>query len=357
MPRLLEPLWLFLIAYSEKQLAQMIEFIREENRVLRSKLSKRITLSAREKNRLIKYGSILGPAINSLITVVSPRTFSRWKKERKGPAKAGKPRRKPGRPRTEAEIRDLILRLARENGGGFPKIMGELKKLGVNSVCRSTVVNILKEAGFDPGPKRGKGSWSEFLKRHHETLWASDFLSVKSLTTKGFVDLFILYFIHPGSRRVIVSGITTNPDSAWMKQQARNVTGDIHDLGFPTPEILIIDCDTKYTWEFDAIFESEGTEVRRVGPRAPNLNAYAERFVQTLRTECLDFFVVLGEKHMRHIISEFMAYYHDERPHQNWGNVPPCRQSEEILPFVKEQPVQCTERLGGLLKHYWQKAA
>jgi putative transposase len=357
MPRLLEPLWLILLSYAEKQLAQMIEYLREENRILRGKLPKRVTLTVREKNRLIKYGSMLGPAINSLTTIVSPRTFSRWMKERKGPAKAVSAKRKPGRPKTEAEIRDLILRFARENSWGYSRILGELKKLGIQSVSRSTVVNILKEAGFDTGPNRGKGTWSEFLERHQKTLWGSDFLSVKSLTTKGFVDLFVLFFIHPGTRLVILSGITTNPNSAWMKQQARNVTGDIRDLGFPNPEVLIIDNDTKYTREFDAIFESEGTEVKRVGPIAPNLNAYAERFAQTLRVECLDHFVVCGEKHLRHLVTEFLEHYHEERPHQNLGNAPPIREQETILPFVKDQPIHHSERLGGLLRHYSREAA
>ena len=355
MPRLLEPLWLIFLSLTNKRAAEIIECQREQLLIYRSKQTKRMTLSAREKNRLMKYGAKLGPAIKHVITIVSPRTFSRWMRDASKPA-GTTPTRKPGRPKTDAEIRELILTLARENSWGYSKILGELKKLGI-SVSRSTVVNILKEAGFDTSPTRGKGTWSEFLKRHRETLWASDFLSVKSMTTKGFVDLFILFFIHPGTRRVIVSGMTTNPDSAWMKQQARNVTGDIRDLGFPTPEVLIIDCDSKYTWEFDAIFESEGTNVRRVGPRAPNLNAYAERFVQTLRTECLDHFVVFGEKHLRHILSEFLAYYHDERPHQNLGNAPPCRQEETILPFVKDQPIHRTERLGGLLKHYSRIAA
>ena len=338
MPRLLEPLWLVLISYAEKQLAQMIEFLREEN-------------------RLIKYGSMLGPAINSLITIVSPRTFSRWMKELKGPTNAGTSKRKPGRPKTEAEIRELILKFARENSWGYSRILGELKKLGIQSVSQSTVVNILKDAGFDTSPTRGKGTWSEFLERHVKTLWASDFLSVKSLTTKGFVDLFVLFFIHPGTRRVIISGITTNPNSSWMKQQARNVTGEIRDLGFPAPEVLIIDHDTKYTKEFDANFESEGTEVKRVGPIAPNLNAYAERFAQTLRVECFDHFVVCGEKHLRHLISEFLEHYHDERPHQNLANAPPCQQEETILPFVKDQRIHRRERLGGFLKHYFRKAA
>ena len=272
MPRLLQPLWMVILQYSEKQLAQIIEYLREENKILRGKLPKRITLTDREKARLVKYGKKLGSGIRSVVTIVSPRTFLRWVR---GEKVAGKSKCKPGRPKTDIEVRDLILKIARETGWGFTRILGELKKLGVR-VSRTTVLNILREAGIDPGPKRGEGTWSDFLERHTKTLWASDFLSVKTLTTRGFVDVFVLVFIHLGTRRVIVSGMSTNPDSAWMKQQARNVTGEIRDRGFPTPEILIIDHDSKYTREFDSIFESEGTKVQRVGPRAPNLNAYAE---------------------------------------------------------------------------------
>ena len=179
---------------------------------------------------------------------------------------------------------------------------------------------------------------------------------MKSWTSRGFVDLYLLFFIHPGTRRVIVSGITANPDGAWMKQQARNVTGEIRELGFASPEILIIDHDTKYTKEFDAIFASEGTKVQRVGPRAPNLNAYAERFVQTLRQECLDHFVIFGEKHLRYLVTEFVAHFHRERPHQNLGNRPPVLvESDESI--LHNGPIRCQTRLGGLLKHYTRLAA
>jgi len=157
------------------------------------------------------------------------------------------------------------------------------------------VINILKETGIDPGPKRGAGTWDDYLTRRAATLWAADFLSVNTWTIAGFVDLFLLVFIHIGTRRVIASDPTAHPNGEWVTQQARNATMTMDDWGLPITG-LIIDHDTKFTDGFDTVMESEGAEVHRVGPMAPNLNAYAERFIQTLRTECLDHFVICGEK-------------------------------------------------------------
>ena len=120
--------------------------------------------------------------------------------------------RKPGRPKTAVDIRELVLRLAKENGWGYTRILGDLKKLGIGTVCRFDVVNIRKEAGLDPGPKRGAGIWDDFLTRHAATLWAADFLSFKSSTANGIVDLYLLFFIDIGSRRVIISNPTTSPN-------------------------------------------------------------------------------------------------------------------------------------------------
>jgi putative transposase len=362
MPRLFESLWLVLATAGDRKLVQTVEFLKAENAILRSKLPKRITLTEREKNRLVKFGSKLGPAIRSVITIVSPRTFLRWVSgENRSGESRGTKKAKPGRPKTSEAIRELILRLAKENRWGYTRILGEFKKLSLGKVARTTVKNILKANGYDPGPKRGTGTWSEFLERHAKTMWASDFLQVKTMTTKGMVDLFVLYFIHPDSKRAIISGITANPDSAWVTQQARNVTIDIENLGFPTPEVLIIDHDSKYTKEFDAVWSAEGTRVKRVGPFAPNLNAFAERFAQTLRHECLDHFLILGEKHLRHLLKEFLEHYHDERPHQSLGNRPPNRPpGPDVIPFAKDPKptkVMCRERLGGLLKSYSRAAA
>ena len=249
-----------------------------------------------------------------------------------------------------------MVKLAKENAWGYTRILGELKKLGIRGVCRSTAVNIMKEAGLDPGPKRGKGTWDEFVKRHASTLWACDFLTAKSATLTGFVDLHLLFFIHVGSRRAFVAGITPNPTGEWTAQQARNASMQMAEWGLPATH-LILDHDTKFTDSFDAVFKADGCEAKRVGPMAPNMNPFAERFAQTLRHELLDHFIILGEKHLQHITKEFLEHYNEERPHQGVGNVPLSKaaaKSKEPEPTTlsfASSKIQCKERLGGLIKH------
>lgn len=262
-------------------------------------------------------------------------------------------RRKPGRPRTPEEVREIILRIADETGWGYTRILGELKKLGIRSVGRTTVRKILIEAGHDPGPTRGEGSWDEFLKIHARTLWASDFLSKPVWTLGGLVDHYLLFFIHLETRRVIMSPATPHPTNQWVTQQARNFVMDVEDHGLEAGH-LIHDWDTKFTERFDAVLKSEGVEVHRVGPVKPSLNAYAERFVQTIQQECLDHFVVLGEKHLNHLVDEYLIHYHEEGPHQALGNAPPMGLGP---PANDEGEVVCQERLGGLLRHYHRRAA
>jgi putative transposase len=355
--RLLNPLFALLGASTDDQLRRMVEYLKAENRILRDKLPRRVAVTRQERTRLVKLGQGLGSALKDVITIVSLRTFGRWVASEKGMPAPKPKKRTPGRPRTAEDIRDLVLRIANETGFGYTRILGELKKLGVHSVSKSTVVNILKEAGLDPGPKRGVGTWDDYLTRHAATLWAADFLTVKSWTMAGFVDLYLLVFIHIGTRRVIVTQPTANPNGEWATQQARNATMTMDDWGIPITG-LIIDHDSKFTDSFDAVIEGEGAIVNRVGPMAPNMNAFAERFVQTLRTECLDHFVICGEKHLRHLVKEFLVHYHDERPHQGRGNVPLCVANADgtsAVPFGGK--VECRERLGGLLKHYYRAAA
>jgi putative transposase len=209
---------------TDKMLARYLQYLKSENHLLRAKLPKRISITPEERRRLLKFGIPVGPAIKDLITIVSPRTFARWAS---GETKATrKPQREPklGRPRTVEAIRDLILKLGRETGWGYTRILGELKKLGVRTVARSTVVNILRDNGLDPGPKRGEGTWDEFVTRHAQTLWACDFFSKNVWTMRGLVEYFIFFVVHFGSRRVEVVGMTPHPDRAWMAQQARNLS-------------------------------------------------------------------------------------------------------------------------------------
>jgi putative transposase len=291
-----------------------------------------------------------------VITIVSPRTFARWLNDETPRVKHAK-RSRPGRPRTPDDVRALVLRLARENAWGYTRILGELKKLGIGKISRSTVIKILKDNGLEPGPRRGEGTWDDFLKRHAATLWSCDFFSKKVWTLSGLVEVFVLFFIQVGSRRVHLAGMTANPDRAWMVQQERNMTM-IFEKESVKPKYLLRDRDSKFVQEFDAILTSEGIAVTPIGVRAPNQNAVAERFVQSVRHECLDHFVVFGEAHLRHILSEFLVYYHQFRPHQGLGNRPlGCTASSAADVHRPLGEVACEERLGGLLRHYHRRAS
>src|SRR5581483_8936074 len=196
MEAVFQSLLLLIARATDRELARQVQYLKAENDILRSKLPRRINVTPKERQRLLKFGKPLGTAIKDLISIVSPRTFLRWLQGEEEATKKGTRPPRPGRPRTPEEVRELVLKLARENGWGYTRILGELKKLGARKICRSTVVNILKEAGLDPGPKRGEGTWDEFLKRHAETLWACDFFSKRVWTAGGFVEMFVLFFIH-----------------------------------------------------------------------------------------------------------------------------------------------------------------
>ncbi|MGH7173818.1 MAG: integrase, partial [Gemmataceae bacterium] len=233
MKALFPSFFLMLATAADRELARQVHYLKTENRILRSKLPKRISVTAGERQRLLQCGKPLGAAIRTLITIVAPRTFARWlngeTKQKKESRSAG-----PGRPRTAEDIRALVLRLARENSWGYVRILGELKKMGVVKISRSTVIKILKEHGLEPGPRRGEGTWDDFLKRHAETLWAC-----------GLVEMFVLFVIHLGSRRVHVVGMTANPDRAWMLQQARNLAL-IFEREPVEPKYLLRDRDGKF---------------------------------------------------------------------------------------------------------------
>jgi putative transposase len=284
---------------TDKLLARYLQYLKSENQLLRAKLPKRTSITPEERRRLLKFGIPVGPAIKDLITIVSPRT------------------------------------------------LGELKKLGVRTVARSTVVNILRENGLDPGPKRGEGT---------QTLWACDFFSKNVWTMHGLVEFFIFFVIHIGSRRVHVVGMTPHPDRAWMAQQARNLAMYFAEQPVQ-PTILLRDNEGKFSSEFDQILQVDGLQVHRITPLSPNLNALAERWVQSAKRETLDHFVVFGEAHLRYLLGEFQVYFNERRPHQSLGNAPPQGDRSPPVSPLPVEDVCCDERLGGVLKHYYRRAA
>ena len=358
MKKIIHPLLLLIAKATEKEATKYIEYLKAENRILRSKLPKRVVVTESEKATLIKLGEKLGTAIKELITIVHPRTFARWISEKK--TGNDKEKKERGRPRKPEEVRQMVLQMAKDNGWGYRRIWGELKKLGIKCMSRSTVYRILQENGFDPGPKRGTGTWNEFVQRHVKTLWATDFFTKKVMTIKGPVTYYVLFFIHLHSRRVHLAGLTPNPDGQWMAQIARNMSAVFAEEPKESrPTHIIRDRDTKFTAEFSSILESDKIEFRPIPPLSPNLNPFAEAWVQRTKHEVLNHFLVFGEKHLRTILDQWLTYYHLRRPHQGLGNVLISGEEapEVSIEDFRKESVVCHETLGGLLKHYERKAA
>ena len=279
--------------------------------------------------------------------VVTPATLLRWHRELVRRRWTYPPRR-PGRPSTGRELRDLVLRLARENPRwGYQRIAGELIKLGFR-LSPSTVRRLLASAGLTPAPRRGALSWSAFLRQQAGSMLACDFFTVETVSLRR---LYVLFFIELGSRRVHLAGCTTNPTGAWVVQQARNLS--FSGL-FERMRFLIHDRDNKFTASFDEVFRSEGVGVIHTPVRAPQANAYAERFVRTVRTECLDWLLILGRRHLERVLRIYVQHYNRERPHRALALRPP--QAPEPKPPPSGQ-VQRRDRLGGVVHEYYRAAA
>jgi putative transposase len=219
MNKLFHPLLVMIAKATSTELQQYIDYLKAENQILRSKLPRRVDVTPAEREKLVKVGKPLGGKLKELMSIVSPRTFTRWANgETKSVGKKVE-ENKGGRPRKPEEVRELVIKMAKENTWGLGRILGELKKLGLASISKGTVRNILLKNGFELGPKRGPGTWDEFIKIHAKTLWACDFFSKKVVTIGGIVEYFVLFFIQPGTRQVHIAGITATPDGEAPPRQ------------------------------------------------------------------------------------------------------------------------------------------
>jgi transposase InsO family protein len=252
------------------------------------------------------------------------------------------------------KIAELVVLMARENPRwGYTRIRGALANLG-HTVSRGTSANILREHGLEPAPERGKRTpWSTFLKAHWGSLAATDFLTVEVSMLGSLLTYYVLIVMELSPRRVQVAGITPEPDSAFMMQVGRNLT-DPFDGFLRGKRFLIMDRDKKYTEEFRELLKGAGTQIVRLPARSPNLNAYAERFILSIKSECLERMVFFGEQSLRRAIAAYVTHYHGERNHQGLGN-----QLIEPQGCVgsAQGSVQCRERLGGMFKYYYREAA
>ncbi len=193
MTQIFHPLLALIASATNNELARYVEYLKKENKILRARIPGQIHTKPEERERLLKYGKVIGRAIEELITIVSPATFYRWVREEKnGKPKIANPK---GGQRKPKEIRELVIEIAKTTGFGYTRIIGELRKLGIKKISRQTIRNILKEEGIQPGPDGTNDNWDNFIKRHAETLWAVDFFSVKTVTTRGFRDMYVLVWL------------------------------------------------------------------------------------------------------------------------------------------------------------------
>jgi transposase InsO family protein len=279
--------------------------------------------------------------------LVRPETLLRWHRELVA-RKWTKPHRRPGRPAIDPETRNLVLRLARENPRwGYRRIQGELLGLGIH-LSATSIATILRRGGLHPAPRRGP-TWAQFLRSQASGILACDFLTVETLLLKTY---YVLFFIEVKTRRVHIAGATTNPDGAWVTQQARNVSVDLREAG-AGPRFLIHDRDTKFTASFDAVFEAEGARIITTPIRAPNANAHAERWVGTVRAECLDWILVRGLRHLERVLREYVTHYNEHRPHQAIGLRPPVDPRDAPHQRVGDQDsISRRPILSGLINEY-----
>jgi putative transposase len=334
----------------------VIEYLLEEVKILKEiQGAKRLRFTDEQRKRLaVKAKRLNFSRLKELATIVTPQTLLAWHRRLVAKKYDSSERRRVGRPSSRQSIKEFVIRFARENRHwGYTSIMGALLNLG-HDVGRGTIVEILKDAGIEPSPDRKKGlSWEEFLKRHWDVIAATDFFTVEVWTLGGLVRYHVLFVIQLATRKVHIAGIVPEPNGEWMKQIARNLTDcvDGYLVGY---ERLIHDQGRPFTKEFKETLAGGGVKTLRLPRRSPNLNAYAERWVRTIKENCLDQMILIGETSLRRVVGEFVEHYNTERAHQSLGNKIIEPRFDEI---PSEGKIECDSRLGGMLNYYYRKAA
>ena len=355
-PPVLSFLLMVVAGWVHRHQLTVIEFLQAENRLLKEKLGgKRLRFTDAERALLARKAKAVGrKALLELDTIVSPDTLLRWHRRLVAQKWNFVHRRGPGRPTIMREISELIVRMAQDNPGwGYTRIQGALANVN-HRVGRGTIANVLKRNGIEPAPERGERTqWSTFLKAHWKVLFAADFLTVEVWTGRGLVTHYLFFVMSLVDRIVRMVGITTRPDEAWMLQIGRNLT-DCEGGVLRSKHYLIIDRDSKYTAQFRRLIRDHGANVIRLPPRSPNLNAYAERFVGSIKHECLNRMIFIGQASLRRAVREYLEHYHRERNHQGLGNRL-LRSSPTTA--TGDTTINCHARLGGMLNYYYRTAA
>ena len=358
---ILQPWQLLLVILSgwvNRHQQQMIDFyVSQTKMLLESQGKKRILLNDDQRRLLAVKGKALGrKVLTELTTIVTPDTILRWHRELVAQKwdYSDRRKKKPGRPPLSDEVKQLVVRFAKENPDwGYDRIQGALANLR-HTISDQTVGNILKAHGIEPAPERKRQmTWKTFLKAHWDVLGAVDFTTIEVWTKGGLVTFYLLFVMEVKTRRVHFAGCTTNPDEIWMKQIAKNLT-NFEDGFLCGKRYLLMDRDSKFCLAFREILQSEGTEPVRLPPKSPNLNAHIERFMRSIKEESLGRLILFGESSLRNAVKQFVDHYHAERNHQGLQNTI-IEPGAEVGTATGE--IDCRERLGGLLRYYHRQAA
>lgn len=345
---------LCLAGWINREQQSVIKYLQEEVKVLKEVHGKRPRLTDRQRKRLAaKARKLRFSQLEEVAGIASPQTLLRWfRKLVAQKYDSSKNRKKVGRPPTKQEIVELVVKMAKENEcWGYTRIRDALRNIG-RVISRDTVANILRDHGIEPAPERGPHiKWSDFLKQHWEVMAATDFFTVDIWTLGGVVRYHVLFVIKLATREVHIAGIVHTPNGFWMEQIGRNLTDGVD--GFLNGcQFLIHDRDPLFTAQFREILRQESVESVRLPSRSPNLNAFAERFVKSIKHECLNRMIFFSERSLRYVIKEYMEHYHKERNHQGRDSQIICPQFE-----VGAGGIERRQRIGGLLNFYCREAA
>ncbi len=340
----------------EEEILLRNEYLAAENEILKSKIKKPLRFNDHERIRLAKIGERIGlKALREIACIVRPETILEWFKRLAAKKFDGSMfRKRVGRPRINKELEILIINFAEENPSWeYDRIVGALSNLGYD-VSDRTVGNILRRNGIPPVPNRTQDTtWSKFIKNHQDVIAACDFFTTEVVTPVGLITYYVLFFIHIGSRKIHIAGMTPHPNENWMKQIARNVT--MSDWGFLSNcKYLIHDRDTKFCRSFRSIIATMGIKPIRLPSQSPRMNAYSERFVGSIKRECLRKLIFFGEESLKKAFSEYVSHYHEERNHQGKYNLLLFPDPKHIK---NRRKIKCSEKLNGMLKYYYRSAA
>ena len=347
---LFSPVYLLFGLLFRSEQARLILALYQQVLILQRQLGKRPSLVPVERLALVLSSLLLArERLGEAVRIVKPETLVGWHRQIVRRHWTFRSRRRPGRPvEITPEMESLVLRMARVTPPmGYGKIAGETRKLGFARFGRTSVARILSKHGLTPERHRGGGlSWLKSLGHYGQFIWASDFCTVTTATLKTY---YVIFFLEIGTRKILRCNISTWPDEAWVAQQFRNLSVVSEDL----PRYLIHDRDGKYPRSADSLVEAQGTKVIRLPARSPDLNGYAERWIRTLRVECLDRIIILSEAHLRWVLQEYIRYYNERRPHQSLHHLPP----EAPPSYPDHGQILCRPVLGGLINDYYRLAA